>query len=160
MTPHLNVVGRNSLADLLRVVPPRAEVTPPPADVLPGGEALTSVAVLPVRTEANASSRPHTRRSTWKGLGELRRSISVVLTSLHLLEGTPSRSTIQISAARPRDPNDVGRGRTGRTGSPPPFLRLLSPRSRRGLPPGLILHRTTMWSLLPYLRAPYRRGKD
>ena len=129
-------------------------MTPPPADVLPGGEALTSMAVLPARTEANARSRPHTRRSTWKGLGGLRRSISAVPTSLRLLEGTPSRSTIQCSAARPKDavgdPNEVGRGRTGRTGSPPPLLCLLSPRSRRGLPPGLILHRTTMSSLLPY----------
>ena len=80
---------------------PRAKVTPPPADVLPGGEALTSVAVLLARTEANARSRPHTRRSTWKGQGGLRRSISVVPTSLHLLEGTPRCSTIQCSAARP-----------------------------------------------------------
>ena len=126
----------------------RAEVTHPPADVLPGGGALTSVAVLHARTEANVRSLPHTRRSTWKGLGGLRRSISVVPTSLHLLEGTPSRSTTPSSAARPRDavgdPNEVGRGRTGRPGSPPPLLCLLSLRSRRGLPPGLILHRTTM----------------
>ena len=142
----------------------RAEVTHPPADVLPGGEALTSVAVLPARTEANAGSRPHTRRSTWKGLGGLRRSISVLPTSLYLLEDTPSRSTTPSSAVRPRDavgdPSEAGRGRTGRPGSPPPLLCLLSLRSRRGLPPGLILHRTTMSSLFPYQKySPARAGR-
>ena len=119
---------------------------------------------VPARTKANARSRPHTRRSTWKGIGGLRRSISVGPTSLHLLEDTPSRSTTPSSAVRPRDavgdPNEAGRGRTGRPGSPPPLLCLLSLRSRRGLPPGLILHRTTMSSLFPYQKySPARAGR-
>ena len=160
--PHPNVFGRNSLAVVPRVAPPRAEVTHPPADVLPGGEALTSVAVLPARTEASARSRPHTRRSTWKGIGSLRQSISAGPTSLHPLEDTPSRSTTPSSAVRPRDAvgdrNEAGRGRTGRTGSPPPLLCLLSLRSRRGLPPGLILHRTTMLSLFPYQKYSLARA--
>ena len=117
---------------------PHAEVTPLPADVQPGGEALINAVAFPAGTVANAGSCLPMRRTTCKDISYSATSISAEPTILHLLEGMPSRSTTQFSAAPHRATVEslcaVGRGRTSRRGSPPPCLFLLSLRSRRRLP--------------------------
>ena len=97
-TPRLDAVRRNGLAAHLRVSLPRAEVTPPPADVLPGGEALTNTVAFHLGMVASVESHLPMRHITCKGLGGIHRSISAEPTILPLLEGMPSRNTTQTSA--------------------------------------------------------------